>query len=913
MEPGSRLGPYEVLARLGAGGMGEVYRARDPKLSREVALKILPEAWAADPERRARFEREARTLAALNHPHIAQIYGFEQSGATSALVMELVEGADLSDRIARGPIPLDEALPIARQLADALTAAHGAGVIHRDLKPANVKVRSDGTVKVLDFGLAKPASPLEDPLSSPTLTSPLTLQGTILGTAAYMAPEQAKGRPVDHRADIWAFGCVLYEMLSGRRAFSGDATSEVLAAVLRDSPPLDALPHDVPVSIQRLLRRCLQKDPAKRLDSMHAASLDLDEAASEDGSRGHPTAVAAARTPAVTAGSSWRWPAITVAAFAAGAAAASFVNREPPGDRRPAVSHLEMSLTPANSLGPSFLAGRPARHGFTVTPDGRRVVFAGTVGATTQLFVRAFDEDAAVPIAGTEGAAAPFLSPDGLWVGFFADALIRKVLLAGGPVATVTDLTKGTLPQEGTLVTAAINHFGASWGEDDVIVFGRYSGGLWQVPAAGGLATPFSTATDEDDGGHRLPQHLPGRRGLLLTLRGPRAAVLPAGETAVRVVLESAANARYVASGHLVFTRNGQLLAAPFDLASLTVTGQPIALVNDVMEGGGSSRPAANSGAAQFAVSASGTLIYATGGLYPVELQRPVWVDRSGRIEPIEAPTGGYTRPRLSPDGRSVAVTHRPVSRREPSGVFLLDLERRASTRLTRDGEWGPLWSTDGLHVLFMQEGGLGRTRADGSGPIEQLRTPLAYPLSLSPDGTLLTFHWIRPQTGADIWLMTLADRTERPLLQTAANESWAEISPDGRWVAYGANPSGRYQIYVESFPNGGQRRQISVDGGTSPLWARNGRELFFVRDSETGREVWAVDAKGGNTFSAGPERRLFAGHFGMTGAPTAYDISLDNTRFLMTEELESPSQPVTRLHVVLNWIEELKQRVANH
>jgi eukaryotic-like serine/threonine-protein kinase len=908
MGPGSRLGPYDVLAPLGAGGMGEVYRARDPKLNRDVALKILPAAWAADPERQARFEREAKTLAALNHPHIAQIYGFEQSGATSALVMELVEGDDLAHRVARGPIPLDEALPIARQLAEALAAAHGAGVIHRDLKPANIKVRGDGTVKVLDFGLAKPVVPPDDPLSSPTLTSPLTLQGTILGTAAYMAPEQAKGRPVDHRADIWAFGCVLYEMLSGRRAFGGDGTSEVIAAVLRDPPPLDTLPPEVPVSLHRLLRRCLQKDPGKRIDSMHAAGLDLDEAAAEHG-RGHQTTIGApARVPATPVALSWRWLAVVVAASAAGAMVAWLITRDSTTDVRPAVSRLELSLSPVDSLGPGSLFERPAKHAFAVTPDGRRLVFAGVVRETTQIFVRSLDSEVAVPIAGTEGGASPFLSPDGTWIGFFADGLIRKVPLAGGPVTVVTDLTKGELPESSTLITPATNYFGASWGEDEVIVFGRYSGGLWQVPAAGGLATPYSTAS-QDDFGHRQPQHLPGRRGLLLTLRGPRAAVLPTGETNVRVVLDSATNARYVAPGHLVFARDGQLMAAPFDLESLSVNGEPVALVNDVMEATGSARPAANSGAAQFAVAASGTLVYASGGMYPPELSRPVWVDRSGRIEPLDAPPGGYTRPRLSPDGRHVAVTYRPVSPREPSGIFIFDLERRAATRLTRDGEWGPLWSTDGSRVLFMQNDGLGQTRADGSGSIERLRARLSYPLSVSPDGTMLAFHTLDPQTGADIWLMTLADRTERPLVRTAANETWAEISPDGRWFVYGANTSGRYEIYIDRFPNGGMRQRISVDGGSSPLWSRSGRELFFVRGAALD-EVWVVDVTAGNTFTAGTPRRLFTGRFGMTGAPTAYDISLDGSRLLMTEELEPPKQPVTRLHVVLNWQEELKQRV---
>jgi len=915
LTPGTRVGPYEILAKLGEGGMGVVYRAADTKLGRDVALKMLPASVTADPERLARFEREARTLASLNHPHIAQIYGIEDlptgaGGPQSALVMELVEGEDLAQRIARGALPVDEALTIARQVADAFAAAHEQRIVHRDLKPANIRIRHDGMVKVLDFGLAKAidaGSGSAMVTNSPTLMSPVAVTGagTIVGTAAYMSPEQARGRSVDRRADVWAFGCVVYEMLTGRRPFDGRDVADVLAAIVRDAPEFDALPADVTSPVRRLLRRCLEKDPAKRLDSMRDARLELDEV-----SEATTLADAARQNP----GSSRRRGFTTLRAACAlvaigGLAFVAYAIGRGSSRTTAPLIHAELSLSPAESLGGSAVFGRPSRPAFVITSDGSRIVFVGAAGATTQLYVRPLDGRHATAIPGTVGAHTPFLSPDNQWIGFHADGAIRKVSLAGGPVVVVADLKAAERGSVSALVAPGTDFYGASWGEDG-IVFGRFNDGLWQVSAAGGVPSRMTTATV---GGHRFPHHLPGGRGVLLTVDGDpsQVAVLPRGASEPRRLIEAATDARYVEPSHLVFARDALLMAVPFDLDRLAVTGAPFALEEDLLISDGSGRPAANSGAAHFDVARSGTLVFATGGRYPAEPSRVVWVDRAGRVEALQTSTGGFTRPRLSPDGRRVAVTLRPASAAEPSGIYIADLARNALTPLTRGGEWGPLWSADGSEVLFMMTDGMGRVRADGSAPIERLLQGTAYPHTITRDGATLVFQKTGRDSGADIWVMPLGtDRTPRPLLNSPANESWAELSPDGKWLAYGSDSSGRPEVYVQSFPGPGTREQISSGGGDSPLWNRNGRELFYLSRGEAPGtiRVNTVDVTLGSTVTAGTPRQLFEGRFGRTGGPTAYDVSLDGSRLLMSESLVPPIQPVTRIRVVLNWFEELRR-----
>ena len=909
---GTRVGPYEILDKLGEGGMGQVYRAADTKLGRDVALKILPASVAADPERLARFDREARTLASLNHPHIAHIYGVESfagavGGPQSALVMEMVDGEDLAQRIARGPVPLDEALAIARQIADALATAHEQRIVHRDLKPANIKIRPDGVVKVLDFGLAKAVETGSGTaaaiINAPTLTSPVAMTGagTIVGTAAYMSPEQARGRSVDRRADVWAFGCVLYEMLTGRRPFDGTEVTDLLAAVIRDAPRFEALPPDVPASIRRLLRRCLEKDPAARLDSMRAARLELDE---RDGGIAETERKQRKNyAPLWIGAAGLAIPALVGLGYVLG--------RGRDRSSEPA-TRVEIGVDPAVSLGPlSPLFDRPSRPSFVLTSDGRRIVFAGVTGTTTQLYVRSLDAREATALAGTLGAQTPFLSPDNQWIGYLADGTIRKVPLAGGPVVSIADLKSLDRHTASPLVAPGTDFYGASWGEDGTIVFGRYGDGLWQVSAAGGRPSRLTTA---GDGSHRLPHHLPGGRGLLLSVLGARdeIAVLPPGTTAPRMLIESATDGKYVAPSHIVFARGALLMGVRFDLERLTVTGTPFPLEQDIMVADGSGRPASNSGAAQFAVSRSGTLVFATGGPYPAEPSRLLWVDRTGRTEIIHESQGTFGRPKLSPDGRRIAVAlHSPLPG-QPGGIYIADLARKALTPLTRASEWSPVWSPDGADVIFMEGAAMGRARADGSAPIEHLRGELGYPHSVTPDGAAVLFGKTTTQNGSDVWLMPLTgDRTGRPVLQSSSNEAWAELSPDGKWLAYGSDSSGQFEVYVQPFPGPGPREQITFGGGDSPLWSRNGRELFFlVRGDVPGTvRLNAVEVNtSGTSFSASQPRVLFTGRYGRTGSPTAYDVSPDGQRFLMTEYLDPPKQPVTRLRVVLNWFEELRR-----
>jgi serine/threonine-protein kinase len=715
-----------------------------------------------------------------------------------------------------------------------------------------------------------------------------------------MSPEQARGRSVDRRADAWAFGCVLYEMLSGRRPFDGTDVTDVLAAVVRDAPAFDALPPGVPPAVRRLLRRCLEKDPSRRLDSMRDARLEIDDSSQvatlEQPVRRRGSAAL------LTAGALLAIPGLVLLGYVLGSAPTPI--SAPP-------AHVELSVAPATRLGgPPARFDRPTRPALVVTSDGTRIVFVGTAAATSQLYVRSLDARQANAIPGTEGAHTPFLSPDSQWVGFLADGIIRKVPLAGGPVVTVADLKSTDRITPSALIARGTDFYGASWGHDGAIVFGRFADGLWQVPAAGGTPSRVTTAPS---GAHRLPHHLPDGRGVLLTVRGVRSdiAVLPQGATEPRVLIESATDGRYVDPSHIVFAREGLLMAVPFDLDRLAVTGSPFALEEDVMVADGSGGPAANAGAAQFDVSRSGTLVFATGGLYPAESSRVVWVDRSGGVAPIHTATGDFTRPRLSPDGRRAAVTLRPASRAEPAGVYIADFARGALTPLTRTGEWGPLWSADGSHVLFQQDDGMGRVRVDGSAPIERLHDVEAYPHTITRDGATLLFQKTSSDSGSNIWMMSLGvDRTVRPLLNSPANESWAELSPDSKWLAYGSDSSGRFEVYVQPFPGPGQREQVSFGGGDSPLWSRNGRELFFMtRGDQPGTSrVNAVNVIPGSAFTSGTPRVLFQGRFGRTGGPTAYDVSPDGSRFLMTEYLDPLTQPVTRIHVVLNWFEELRR-----
>ena len=909
LNSGARLGPYEITAQIGVGEMGEVYRATDTNLKRSVAIKVLPESVAGDAERLARFQREAEVLAALNHPNIAQIHGLEKSAGTIALVMELVEGPTLADRIGQGAIPVDEALPIAKQIAEALEAAHEQGIIHRDLKPANVKVRTDGTVKVLDFGLAKALEPMgvmsAEMSQAPTITTPaMTQAGMILGTAAYMSPEQAKGKPVDKRADIWAFGCVLYEVLTGQRAFQGDGVSDTLAKVIEREPDFSALPPSTPPALRKVLVRCLEKPLKRRLRDIGDALVELDDAA-------QPAVVGSPAAAPVTRQSPfWRLAMPLVATLVVGATVATvavwMLMRPDP----PTVTRFQVTLADDEAF--SNLTGRV----LAVSPDGTQVVYS----ANGALSVRTLDRLQAIPIPGTEGATSSFFSPDGQWIGFWADGQLKRVSASGGTPLTIGDVN---------------NLIGVSWGFDDMILYGQGVQGIWRVPGTGG--TPEQVIPVEDGEGAHGPQLLPGGEWVLFTFRPAGVAwdqsqiVVQSLTTDERIVLiDGGRDARYLSTGHLVYGLNNALLAAPFDLATRQVTGGPVPLVADIQYAGGGV-----SGAVQFSVSTTGSLVYIPteglanlAGVGLITASRTLaWVDRQGREEQLGAPVRAYSYPRLSPDGTQVAVDIRD----EELDIWVWNIVRETLTRLTFDPgfERFPAWSPDGRRIAFSSqrdgtEGDLFWQAADGTGPVERLARSerQVFPTSFSPDATQIVVYGALGAGGTaedddDIGVVAL-DAEEsgesvtsglQPLLQATFGELNGEISPDGEWIAYQSNESGQYEVYVRPFPGvDGGRWQVSTDGGTQPLWARSGRELFY----RSGAAMMAVAVETSPSFAPGSAELLFEGRDALSLGGRAYDVSPDGERFLMLKEDASSQDTSTEPYfiVVQNWFEELRRLV---
>jgi Tol biopolymer transport system component len=919
LSDGTRLGPYDILAPLGAGGMGEVYRATDRKLKRQVAVKILPPALAADPDRLARFQREAEVLASLNHPHIAAIYGLEEADGVKALVMELVEGPTLADRIAQGPIPIDEALPIARQIAEALEAAHEQGIVHRDLKPANIKVREDGTVKVLDFGLAKLTEAggagragRDDLSQSPTLTSPaaMTGMGMILGTAAYMSPEQARGRAVDKRTDVWAFGAVLYEMLTGARAFDGEDITDMMAAVVKTTPNWTALPADVPPHVVTLIQRCLEKDRHARIGDIAVARFLLSDDATRAASPAVATSVASAAAPRWRQMMSW-----VLAAVLAGTLVGWLLPRRTTGALP--VTHLQMGVLPADQLVGSIGSVRPARIAMALSPDGRFVVFAATRGTMTQLYVRRLDRGDATPVSGTEGASEPFFSPDGGWIGFQADNKIKKVPAAGGPPATICDL-----PPTG-------RGSGKSWGEDGSIFFVG-STGISKVSSAGG--TPATVTTPDISKGerHSLPHPLPGGKALLFTAVNSTTewetanVVLHSLDTGERrVLISGGADARYVSTGHLVYLKTGTLMAVPFDVRSQQVTGAPVALIEGVMQGVNAPNGADETGAGQFTMSTSGTLLYVTGGIGPIRQSSFVWVDRTGASQPMTAaPAGPYLSPRLSPDGQRVAAHVRRGASRS-NDVWVYDVVRGAPTRLTDSGSNGwPIWSPDGKRLAFSATTAgainLHAINADGSGQPVRLATSdeTQFPSSWSSSANAIAFlQRMGPGGGSmGIWVLpTEGDRKLKLFLESRFNLSHPEFSPDGHWMAYVSNESGALEVYVQAYPGPGEKTRISANGGTEPIWTANSRELLYRAFTPSGLAFFSAAIRSLSPFRTDPPRLLFEakpGEYDSTAPVRGWDVSADGQRFLLLRPMASTDKPVTVMHVVLNWAEELKRLV---
>ncbi len=901
LAPGTRIGPYEILAPIGAGGMGEVYRAKDTRLDRDVAIKILPEAFAADPERLARFEREAKTLAALNHPNIAQIYGLEalpeatgntQPGRVSALVMELVEGENLAERIARGgALPLTDALAIATQIAAALEAAHEKGIVHRDLKPANIMLASDGEVKVLDFGLAKAgdasASSSADFMNSPTITSPATQVGTILGTAAYMSPEQAKGRAADRRSDVWSLGCVLYEMLAGRRAFEGEDLSDTLAAVLRGDPDWTALPAGLPDYVRDVVRQCLTKDQKARIPDPAVVRYLL-----------RPSAIAA--TPGVPRTATRRVSHLAAAALGGAvivAAAAWPVVMKTDEPRKPSRFRIEApSMAPGGSLD---LDGIVA-----ISPDGRTIAFVELTGSATRLAVRHIDQLETRVLADTSGARTPFFSPDGKWIGFFTGiGGLRKVSVDGGAVSTIAALA--VLPR------------GASWGDDDAIVFctSVSQDGLKRVSASGGeietIARP-DVAKGEYVFGY--PWSLPGGRRVLFQVRtGITGGAAESGEIAV-VDLETGAIKRlmpggqpsYLDTGHLAHAAGGSLRIVPFDLERLEVTGDALPL-SERVEGN-------RNGAAGFSIAKNGTLLYVPGDLAADGADRSlVWVDRSGREEPAGAPARSYFALRLSPDGTRVALDIRD----QETDIWVWDIARKGLQRMTFDAaaDIFPVWSHDG-RTLFFRSGrrgphGLFRQPSNGTDTAEQLvdGPQSNTPTSVTPDGRGVVFTAINETE--DIMLLTLdtPGATPTPLLQTRFRERNGAVSPNGKWIAYESDQSSEHQIYVRPFPSMDSGEwQVSLDGGRKPLWSRDGRELFYVA---AGDHLVSTPIADGETFAAGQPRKLFpVVPVTNLSSGTFFDVMPDGRRFIMIKEARRTStrpEDLRHLVIVLDWTAALK------
>jgi len=904
VKPGTSIGSYEIISLLGTGGMGEVYRARDARLKRDVALKILPEFFASDPDRLARFQREAQVLAALKHQHVADIYGFEESNGHRALVLELVEGETLAHRIAHGAIPIDEALPIARQMAEALEYAHEQGVVHRDLKPSNIKITPSGAVKVLDFGLAKLSDGSvvrrPDASMSPTMAD-ISGVGVLLGTAAYMSPEQARRNTADKRSDVWAFGCVLYEMLTGRRAFAGDEVTDILANVLKSSPDWTRLPADTPAAIRTLLRRCLEKDRAQRLPDIGSARLEIADAIAHG--HEHGGTVRADR----------RRHLIPWAIAAAGAIAAVITIglwapwRSTPV---PATTRVTVELGADVSLA---LQGAPSA---IISPDGNTLVFLGQPrNGPRQLFVRRMNELMASPLPGTEEAGGPFFSPNGEWVGFFANNRLKKIAVAGGAAITLTEVTQP---------------IGATWTERDTIVFVPVAGELREIPANGGTSTSLPV---EQSAVPLLPAAVPGSNALLYTaLTGIGqlaeasvvARALPGGEP--QTIVRGATFGRYVESGHLLYLAQGTVFAVPFDVKALKIIGNTVPLIEGVQFN------AAN-GAAQFAVSRTGTLVFTPGGGQAID--RPMsWLDQRGSITPIKSSLGQWGTPRFAPDGRRVSITR---SERGNSDIWTYDLERDTLTRITLDAgvDASPVWTPDGRRIAFGSNGANGAAplnlywkRADGTGDAQRLtESKLAQlPASWHPTRPILAFHEGSPPNPQRVMLLELdgdeatgwKPREPVEFIGGPYRNVMPTFSPDGKWLAYLSDKSGRMEVYVRPFPGPGDEVQISSGGGNDPKWSSRRQELFYSTFAPTanarGQLMVAPYIVQGNVFKPEKPRQWSTvtaaappiGQFGLY-----LDLHPDGQRFLIAPVPDTTALPRRdSVVVVFNFLEELKRRV---
>jgi serine/threonine-protein kinase len=903
--------------------MGEVYRARDMKLDREVALKVLPEGFVADPERVARFHREAQLLASLNHPNVAAIHGLEESDGVRALVLELVDGPTLADRIAQGQIPLDEALPIARQIAEALEAAHEKGVIHRDLKPANIKVTSDGKVKVLDFGLAKMLeaggageaggtgkargdgakgfSPA-NLSNSPTLSLQATMGGIILGTAAYMSPEQASGKPADKRADIWAFGVVLWEMLTGKTLFEGETISHTLAFVITKEPDWNALPARTPPSILRLLRRCLEKDRRRRLPDIGSAQLEIDDALTVG-------SVDARAASGATASSSPGWrPALPwVVIVAAAVALAAAVVKWSPWRKNVAPSAVRLS-TEIGADASLEVAGAPGSN-LALSPNGELLAFVAqkTSGGAAQLHIRRLEQLQATALSGTENARDPFFSPDGQWVAFFADGKLKKTSVAGGAAVTLCEAPNGR---------------GGTWAEDGTIAFTPNSNpgeGLRRVSSAGGKVESL-TKLGQDESLHRWPQMLKGGKAVLFSAAANPGnfddayiVVQTLPEGARKIIQRGAYFGRYLPSGHLVYMHSGTLFAAPFDLDRMELTGQPVPVVEGVASSVGT-------GGAQFAVSANGTMVFLPGRDASSDVPI-VWMDREGATTPLRSSIAAWSNPHFAPDGSRLAMDTVTTGGLD---VWTYEWSRDTLTRLTFDPgtDVKPVWTPDGRRIVFSSSRGgtpaanLFWQRADGTGDVQRLTdsTSNQFAGSWHPSGKFLAFMEQNPQNGPDIMVLPMEGdeasgwKPGKPtvFLSSSFSEFEPMFSPDGRWLAYHSNESGRNEVYVRPFPGPGGKWQISTDGGVYATWSHVRPELFF---GGANQQIMVASYRvEGDSFRADKPRAWSQGRYVIRPRFRSFDMHPDGNRFAMAVPETQMGQKRDKVVFIFNFFDELRR-----
>jgi Tol biopolymer transport system component len=880
---GTQLGPYEILSAIGAGGMGEVYRARDTRLERIVAVKILPDHLADRAELRERFEREARTVASLNHPHICVLHDIGHQGGIDFLVMEYLEGETLAQRLVKGPLTLHQVLQYAIEISDALDKAHRKGITHRDLKPGNILLTKSGA-KLLDFGLAKlrgPQTAVANLSALPTEESGLTAQGTILGTLQYMAPEQVEGKEADSRTDIFAFGVVVYEMATGKKAFEGKSQASLIAKILEtDPPPMSSLQPMTPPALDRIVKRCLAKEADERWQS----ARDICEQLRWISESGPQSAVSVQPVAQHNLRKRLMWITAALAVLLAALVTAVLYLRQPAAEVRAVrftVPLPEKQILPVVASLPSFLS---------VSPDGTKLAFvARDPTGHSMLWIRDLDSQASQPLPGTDGAWAPFWSPDSRFVAFTDGSSLKKVAIAGGPALTITVSTANG---------------GGTWNRDgDILFVPRLGGAVFRVPSTGGSATPVTSVEPSQlEAGHSWPHFLPDGRHFLYLVgsgntekTGIYAGSLDSKKT--KLILNVNSSPWYSPPGYLLFVRAGTLLAQPFDANRLELKGDAIPIAEGVQF-------SAAFGDAAVAASQNGVLAYR---LAPSNAQfKLVWVDRKGTEQALASVPRTYRNPRLSPDGQRVAVTIDELGSQE----WLLDIGRNTLTRLTFEGSYngGTAWMPDGKRITFGSNRAGPRNlfwqQADGSGGAEHL-TPSNFPQvasSWSPDGRSLAFEQTNPSTGWDISIFHPADRKTEPFLQSRFNEIAPRFSPDGRWLAYASDESGRYEVYVQPYPGPGGKWQISTEGGTEPVWARNG-ELFY----RNGDKVIAVQTSTASNFSAGNPKVLFEGRYATFQTLPDYDITADGQRFLFVKAGEEPQAEIT---VVLNWTEELKQNV---